>query len=142
MGNPPFGGDVARFQSEYQDNAYSLAEGKRLYYAFNCNGCHGDGGGGIGPPLMDEDWLYGAEPKQVFETVHDGRPNGMPPFGGKVPDKEIWRLVAYVRSLSGLARSDAAPARWDHMQAAPAEADRERRPPRIAPAPDAGEHPK
>ena len=39
-----------------------------------------------------------------------GRPNGMPSFRGRIPEDQIWQLVAYVRSLSGLrAASDAAP---------------------------------
>jgi cytochrome c oxidase cbb3-type subunit 3 len=138
---PPFS-DRVRFEEEYQQNAYALSEGKRLFQAMNCSGCHGSGGGGIGPPLMDADWLYGAEPAQVFETIHGGRPNGMPAFGGKLPDHQIWQLAAYVRSLSGQAGSDAAPSRADHMQAAPAETERDREPPRMAPAPDAREMPK
>src|SRR5947209_12001632 len=70
--------DKVRFYEDYQGNAYNLSEGKRLYSAFNCNGCHGSGGGGgMGPPLMDEKWLYGSEPEQIFTTITDGRPNGM-----------------------------------------------------------------
>ena len=139
---PPFS-DRVRFEEDYQKNAYALSEGKRLFQAFNCNGCHGNGGGGgIGPPLMDDTWVYGAEPGQVFQTVHDGRPNGMPAFGGKLPDGQIWQLVAYVRSLSGKAPSDAAPSRSDHMQASAPETDRDRESPRVAPPPDAGEKPR
>ena len=43
--------------SPYQENAYGIAEGKRLYTAFNCNGCHAMGGGGIGPALILEEWI-------------------------------------------------------------------------------------
>ena len=42
------------------------------------------------------------EPEQVFATIVEGRPNGMPSFGGKIPDYQVWQLVAYVRSMSGL----------------------------------------
>src|SRR3954453_15148393 len=49
-------------RSPYHGNAYGMGEGKRLYGAYNCNGCHASGGGGIGPPLMDDKWIYGSSP--------------------------------------------------------------------------------
>src|SRR4051812_6718377 len=51
-------------KNDYEENAYALGEGKRLYQAFNCVGCHFHGGGGIGPPLMDDQWIYGSQPEQ------------------------------------------------------------------------------
>src|SRR5688572_7786992 len=46
-------------QRAYGENAYHISQGKTLYGAFNCYGCHAWGGGDIGPPLMDEKWIYG-----------------------------------------------------------------------------------
>lgn len=112
--NPPI-------RNEYEMNAHGLSEGKRLFSAFNCVGCHSNGGGGMGPPLMDDKWLYGSNPEQVFATITQGRPNGMPSFGGKVPEYQIWQLAAYVRSISGLVPKDAAPGRSDDMKASPPE---------------------
>lgn len=103
----------------YEENAYALFEGERLYNAFNCVGCHFHGGGGIGPPLMDDKWIYGGNPEQIFSTIVQGRPNGMPSFRGKIVDYQVWQIVAYVRSLSGLANPQAAPGRSDQMKAAP-----------------------
>jgi cytochrome c oxidase cbb3-type subunit III len=99
----------------YDENAYAVAEGGRLYEWFNCVGCHFHGGGGIGPPLMDEQWIYGSEPENIFASIVEGRPNGMPSFRGKIPNDQVWQLTAYVRSLSGLVPKAAAPARSDHM---------------------------
>lgn len=101
--------------NEYEENAYAMAEGKRLFSYMNCVGCHANGGGAIGPPLMDEKWIYGGQPEQVFATIVEGRPNGMPSFRGKLPDYQIWQVAAYVRSLSGQVPFDAAPARNDDM---------------------------
>jgi cytochrome c oxidase cbb3-type subunit III len=101
----------------YEVNAYSLAEGKRLFDWYNCNGCHANGGGGIGPALMDNVWIYGGEPENIYATIVQGRPNGMPSFGGHIPDEQVWQLVAYVRSMSGLVPQDAAPSRNDDIQA-------------------------
>jgi cytochrome c oxidase cbb3-type subunit 3 len=100
----------------YEENALAMNEGRVLFGAFNCVGCHGHGGGGMGPPLLDEKWRYGSEPAQVFATIMEGRPNGMPSFRGKVNADQAWKLVAYVRSLGGLVPQDAAPARPDHMK--------------------------
>jgi len=107
---------VMSIQNDYEENAYAMSEGKRLYEGFNCVGCHFHGGGGIGPPLMDNKWTYGAEPQQIFATVIQGRPNGMPSFRGKIPDHQVWQIVAYVRSMSGLTNKLAAPNRSDEMK--------------------------
>jgi cytochrome c oxidase cbb3-type subunit 3 len=77
----------------------AAAEGRRLYTWMNCVGCHFDGGGGMGPPLMDDEWIYGSEPAQIFDSIVNGRPAGMPAFGDKLVAEEIWRIVAYVQTL-------------------------------------------
>jgi cytochrome c oxidase cbb3-type subunit 3 len=100
----------------YEENAYGVSQGKTLYNGFNCSGCHSQGGGGMGPPLMDDKWLYGSEPENIFETIVQGRPNGMPAFGNKIVSDQVWQIVAYVRSMSGLLRKDVAPGRSDDMQ--------------------------
>jgi cytochrome c oxidase cbb3-type subunit 3 len=108
--------EPAAAMNPYQGNAYGMSEGKRLYTWFNCVGCHAHGGGGMGPPLMDARWIYGAAPENIYSTIIEGRPNGMPSFQGRIPDFQVWQLVAYVRSLAGLAPKDAAPGRSDQMQ--------------------------
>lgn len=107
--------------SKYEQSAYAVSEGKRLYSSYNCVGCHAQGGGAIGPALMDDEWIYGSEPQQIFSTIVQGRPNGMPSFAGKIPEYQVWELVAYVRSLSGQLPPDVAPSRSDHMPVAKAE---------------------
>jgi cytochrome c oxidase cbb3-type subunit III len=105
-----------RVRNPAEERAYDLSEGKTLYSAMNCVGCHAHGGGGMGPALMDDLWRYGSDPDQVYSTIVEGRPNGMPAWGGKLTDDQVWKLVAYVRSLSGLVKKSAAPGRNDHMQ--------------------------
>ncbi|MFL5486995.1 MAG: c-type cytochrome [Gemmatimonadaceae bacterium] len=106
-------------KSPYGNNAYALAEGKRLFNQMNCSGCHFQGGGGIGPPLMDDEWIYGSDPSQIFTTIVEGRPNGMPSFKGKLSNQQVWQLVAYVRLLSGLEGTTVSSAREDHMYVSP-----------------------
>ena len=101
--------------SMYDDNAYAINEGKRLYRWYNCVGCHFNGGGGIGPALMDDKWRYGGRIDQIVATIEQGRPNGMPSFGGHIPEDQVWKIVAYVRSMGGGVRSDVAPSRTDTL---------------------------
>jgi cytochrome c oxidase cbb3-type subunit 3 len=112
-------------------NAYAVSQGKRLFRWYNCSGCHGNGGGNIGPPLMDEKWIYGAAPNQIADTIVRGRPNGMPAFAGRIPDDQLWQIVAYVRSMSGQLRKDVAPARNDSLAPGAPESDRDQEQPRI-----------
>jgi cytochrome c oxidase cbb3-type subunit III len=108
----------------YDTNAYAVAQGKQLFDQFNCSGCHAHGGGAIGPPLMDQEWIYGWRPENIFATIVEGRPNGMPAFGGKIPEQQVWQLVAYVRSLGGLVRKDVDPSRNDHLYTGKSEQSR------------------
>jgi cytochrome c oxidase cbb3-type subunit 3 len=127
----------------YDGNAYAISEGKNLFSAFNCVGCHGHGGGGMGPPLMDNKWIYGSEPQQIYATIMEGRPNGMPSFRGKVPDDQVWKLVAYVRSLSGQVSANAASGREDHMRTKPPESSMpDQRPTKSPGIPHSGEMPR
>ena len=43
----------------YEGNAYAISQGAQLYSWMNCAGCHAHGGGGMGPPLIDDEWRYG-----------------------------------------------------------------------------------
>jgi cytochrome c oxidase cbb3-type subunit III len=105
----------------YERNAQALADGKRLFEWFNCSGCHAQGGGGMGPALMDDQWIYGSEPANVVASILQGRPNGMPGFSGRMTEVQAWQLAAYVRSMSGLVPSDAAPSRNDSLHGRPSE---------------------
>ena len=109
----------APIASPYQGNAWGVAEGKRLYSAFNCAPCHAvNGGGAIGPALIDDKWIYGGQADQIYATISQGRPNGMPSFGGHVTTQQIWQLVSYVQALSGQVEASIAPGRNDDQMAA------------------------
>jgi cytochrome c oxidase cbb3-type subunit III len=84
----------------YYDNADAVNSGRILFGRFNCSGCHSNGGGGMAPALMDDEWIYGGRLEQIHNTIVEGRPNGMPAWGGKIPDAQIWQIAAYVRSMS------------------------------------------
>ena len=93
----------------------AIALGKELFKS-NCAMCHGENAkGGIGPSLVDNEFLYVAgdvPDDDYFEIIHngtqpgmveDGRTakGGMPPFKGTLDKDKIWSVVAYIRSLQG-----------------------------------------
>ena len=65
--------------------------------------------------LADDEWIYGSDPANIFATITEGRPNGMPPFRGRLPNYQVWELVAYVRALGGLQGKAIRTTRDDHM---------------------------
>jgi cytochrome c oxidase cbb3-type subunit 3 len=111
--------DTTHAINPYEHNAYAQSEGQRLFGWYNCAGCHANGGGGMGPALMDDEWIYGSAPENIYTTIVQGRPNGMPSFAGRIPTYQVWQLVTYVRSLSGLTPSAGRSARVEHMMIYP-----------------------
>jgi cytochrome c oxidase cbb3-type subunit 3 len=99
----------------YDDNAEAIAAGQTLYNQMNCVGCHSHGGGGMGPALMDDEWRYGGRIDQIASTIAEGRPNGMPSWRSKLTEDQIWKLAAYVRSMSGQPSKDAVSSRSESM---------------------------
>jgi cytochrome c oxidase cbb3-type subunit III len=84
----------------YANDPVALADGRRLFDWYNCSGCHGGhAGGGMGPSLRDPVWLYGNRDDQIFDTIAHGRSKGMPAWGSKIPQNQIWELVAYIKSM-------------------------------------------
>jgi cytochrome c oxidase cbb3-type subunit 3 len=108
-----------RPSNPYEGTAYGISEGQRLFAWYNCSGCHANGGGGIGPPLIKDVWIYGDQPANLFDTIIKGRPNGMPAWGGRIPEYQVWQLVTYVRSLNNLEPKFATPIRSDTLEQNP-----------------------
>ena len=105
-------------QNPYEDNAYAMTEGQRLYEWYNCSGCHARGGGGIGPPFMADVWRYGKDPGNIYASIVEGRPNGMPSWRRKMPEYQVWQIVTYVQTLRADRSIASAPGpREEHMQA-------------------------
>ncbi len=79
----------------------AVERGMKDFDAFNCSGCHAaNGGGGMGPSLSDDIWIYRSSPANIYLTIVQGRSKGMPAFGAMLPDRTVWELVAYVQSIS------------------------------------------
>jgi cytochrome c oxidase cbb3-type subunit 3 len=96
-GNPQL---VHYFTNPLATDPVALQDGRRLFNWYNCSGCHGGhAGGGMGPSLRDEVWIYGSRDDQIFDSIAQGRSQGMPAWGSKIPREQIWELVAYIKSM-------------------------------------------
>jgi cytochrome c oxidase cbb3-type subunit 3 len=88
-------------KNPYEGDKAAISTGGKLFIAYNCLDCHGaDGSGAMGPSFQDGRWHFGGAPGEVFESIYQGRPDGMPSWGGRISNDQIWMLTAYVRSLS------------------------------------------
>jgi cytochrome c oxidase cbb3-type subunit 3 len=84
----------------YVNDQVAITEGRRLFLWYNCAGCHGGhGGGGMAPSLRNPVWKYGSSDAHIFASIAEGRGEGMPAWGTKVPEDQIWKLVAYIKSM-------------------------------------------
>jgi cytochrome c oxidase cbb3-type subunit 3 len=125
-GAPP--GHAAPQLTAFENDPAHVSNGKRYYTAYNCTGCHFNGGGGIGPAFMDQKWRYGGSLEEIHDSIAEGRPNGMPAWRGKLTNQQIWQLAAYVRTLSGQERKDAVSARADELSNTPPQTQTTREP--------------
>jgi cytochrome c oxidase cbb3-type subunit 3 len=90
----------------YTGRTDAIVTGRQLFTGMNCSGCHsGYAGGGMGPNLRDSLWIYGSSDADLYATIAEGRPNGMPAWGERLPTQQIWQIIAYLRTLG----SDAEP---------------------------------
>ncbi|MEO6835458.1 MAG: c-type cytochrome [Candidatus Tumulicola sp.] len=93
---------AAQITNPYANDPQAVQQGRDLYIKMNCAGCHGYGAkGGIGPNLTDGYWRYGGVPASIFNSIYQGRPQGMPAWNPALPPQDIWKLVAYIQSLGG-----------------------------------------
>lgn len=88
-------------ENPYAGHEEAIAEGQTIYTG-SCRACHGvEGRGGMGPPLNDEDVRRerAATDKGMFEIIYGGSAGAMQPFGDRLNQDEILRVMAYIDSL-------------------------------------------
>ncbi len=91
---------LTALKNPYAGKADVANAGAQLFVQMNCDGCHGDGASGaIGPNLGDGRFKYGAGDAAIFQSIYEGRPNGMPAWGTVLAPDLVWRLVTYIQSL-------------------------------------------
>jgi cytochrome c oxidase cbb3-type subunit 3 len=97
----------------FEQNPQAIEQGKQLYVKMNCAGCHAyNGKGNMGPDLTDTYWRYGGLPVQIYKSIQEGRPQGMPAWGAALPPEDIWKVVAYIQSFGGSVSAKD----WEHAR--------------------------
>jgi cytochrome c oxidase cbb3-type subunit 3 len=88
-----------------EGDAEAINRGMKYFANFNCSGCHAaNAGGGMGPALSNHSFKFGSDPANIYLTIAQGRPTGMPAWGTLLPSNVIWDLVAYIGSISNAPR--------------------------------------
>jgi cytochrome c oxidase cbb3-type subunit III len=91
----------ANLKNPLADDPDAVQRGMKDFDAFNCSGCHApNGGGGMGPSLSNDMWIYRSSPANIYLSIAQGRSAGMPAFGSMLPDRTLWELVAYIQSIA------------------------------------------
>jgi cytochrome c oxidase cbb3-type subunit 3 len=86
-------------RNPFRGNPAAVAEGAEVF-ATICAACHKpDASGLVGPSLVDPYWKYGSDDATLFQTVSEGRPGGMPPWGAQLGSDKIWKALAYLETL-------------------------------------------
>ena len=77
-----------------------FVEAGRATFNTTCASCHTDKlTGAIGPNLVDNLWIHGGKPSEIYTTVDKGvLAKGMPPWGPVIGAKKTAEVVAYVLS--------------------------------------------
>jgi len=99
-------------------NSDVVAQGKEIYMAAGCNGCHGGtGGGGMGPPLTNPIWIYGNDDDTLFRVIALGTDalleqgytrTGSEHVVGPMPAQgtivkstdDMWKMITWIHSIN------------------------------------------
>lgn len=114
---PSFGSDELLSKEELKDvtqyvlsiagreHEADMAERGAEVFEIQCSGCHGLDGKGDrtqgAPNLTDAIWVFGSEPRQIYETIYYARNSVMPAWNERLDAATIKKLAVYVHSLGG-----------------------------------------
>ncbi|MEO6339926.1 MAG: PQQ-binding-like beta-propeller repeat protein, partial [Caulobacteraceae bacterium] len=85
----------------FAGNADAAVAGQKTFNGV-CAACHGPNGSGTDrAPSLAGSLKHGGEDYEVFQTIHNGAPGTQMPAFPALPPEDIWRLVTFIKSLSG-----------------------------------------
>src|SRR5688572_23230038 len=79
-----------------------VVEGRQIYLTYGCVGCHGvSGGGGMGKPILDDQWIFGSDDDTLFKLIRGDVPKQTMPnsIGKALTDDQVRKVILYVRSI-------------------------------------------
>ncbi len=103
--------------AEFETSPELVAAGE-VVFTQTCAACHGaDLTGGIGPSLVDAEWIHGGDPEQIVTTITEGvTDKGMPAWGQVLGPQKVQQVAAFVvskKGTGGAAVEDPTPAEDD-----------------------------
>jgi len=100
---------AAGLQNPVSASPEVIAQGQTLYN-INCTPCHGDAGKGDGtlvadgkfppPPSYDSDRIKTTPDGKLFYSIRYGK-NLMGAYGTVLNPEQIWKVIHYIRTVSG-----------------------------------------
>lgn len=109
--------EKGKLKNPFTDKPQAIEEGKKLYMANSCNGCHGGGGGGgMCPPLTNDTFVYGSDDDTLFRLITLGTKKlqaggyarkGQEGVVGPMPgyeeiitkEEDLWKIIAWIRTV-------------------------------------------
>jgi PQQ-dependent dehydrogenase (methanol/ethanol family) len=88
-------------KNPFAENSSAVAAGAVLYQQ-TCQACHGGKAqGDRGPALASGNFRHGGEDGELFQTIRNGVPGTQMPAFSDLRTDNVWRIISYLRSLSG-----------------------------------------
>lgn len=88
-------------------NAAAIQTGMGLFRQ-RCADCHGIDAKGVRGPDLTQVWASGRTDAGLFRTLRNGiSGTEMPSVGPRTPDDEIWKILAYLRTIAASAPTEA-----------------------------------
>ncbi|HET7086596.1 MAG TPA: PQQ-dependent dehydrogenase, methanol/ethanol family [Rhizomicrobium sp.] len=85
----------------FAKDASAVTAGQKVFNS-TCTACHGEGAtGGRGPALNSGRFTHGNGDYDLFQTIRSGVPGTQMPSFAALPADDVWRVVTYIKSLSG-----------------------------------------
>jgi len=87
-------------------NADAIQSGMGLFRS-RCADCHGMDARGVRGPDLTQVWASGRSDGGLFRTLRRGVPGTeMPSVGPRTPDDEVWKILAYLKTIAAPTVSD------------------------------------
>jgi mono/diheme cytochrome c family protein len=91
----------AKKLNKFVGDPVAAKQGRSLFLKFGCSGCHGvGGGGGMGPPIIDDTWKYGSDDETLYRLITGQIEESQMPrnFGEVLAEEEVWKILTYIRT--------------------------------------------
>src|SRR4051812_14838037 len=106
-GGRPAAQETAPPKNPFEGNADAVRAGMAGFRQ-RCADCHGTDAHGVRGPDITGIWAAGRTDQGLFNTIRQGiASTEMPAFAApRTPDREIWQMLAYLRTLAAPASND------------------------------------